>query len=127
MKTAVLYLRVSTMSQVKTDYDAEGRVTKVTDAEGGVTEDRYNAAGQRIASIDTLGRTTHYRYDDRGKLVETIFPGSEHEMITVIHPDGDDLALTHYCMLGNQPQMKAAGKGEGNKVEFKTGPAEDKR
>jgi hypothetical protein len=52
-------------------------------------------------------------------VVETLFPGTEHEMVTVIHPDGDDLILTHYCMLGNQPQMKASGKAAGNKVEFK--------
>jgi hypothetical protein len=52
-------------------------------------------------------------------VVETIFPGTEHEMVTVIHEDGDDLLLTHYCMLGNQPQMKAPAKGDGNKIEFK--------
>jgi hypothetical protein len=52
-------------------------------------------------------------------VVETIFPGGDHEMVTVIHPDGADLLLTHYCMLGNQPHMKAAGKGDGNKVAFK--------
>jgi hypothetical protein len=52
-------------------------------------------------------------------VVETIFPGTEHEMVSVIHCDGPDLLLTHYCHLGNQPQMKASGKGDGNKIEFK--------
>ncbi len=52
-------------------------------------------------------------------VVETIGPGSDHEMVTVIHQDGKDLALTHYCAAGNQPHMKADGKGEGNKFEFK--------
>ncbi|HLJ12135.1 MAG TPA: hypothetical protein VKU82_13155 [Planctomycetaceae bacterium] len=52
-------------------------------------------------------------------VVETLFPGTEHEMVTVIHRDGDDLVLTHYCALGNQPQMKASGKGEDKKIEFK--------
>jgi hypothetical protein len=51
-------------------------------------------------------------------VVETIDPGSEHEMITVIHPDGDSLILTHYCMLGNQPQMRAKPKAGDNKVAF---------
>ncbi len=51
-------------------------------------------------------------------IVETIAPGTEHEMVTMIHPDGDDILLTHYCMLGNQPQMKASGKGATDKVEF---------
>src|SRR5437870_3944758 len=31
-------------------------------------------------------------------VVETIAPGSDHEMVTVIHSDGDALLLTHYCM-----------------------------
>jgi hypothetical protein len=52
-------------------------------------------------------------------VVETIMPDSEREMITVIHKDGDKLALTHYCSLGNQPRMEADAKGDGNKVEFK--------
>jgi hypothetical protein len=52
-------------------------------------------------------------------VVETLLPGTDHEMVTVIHRDGDDLILTHYCMLGNQPQMKAAGKDDGSKVAFK--------
>ncbi len=61
-----------------------------------------------------------YKVSSGGSVVvETLFPGTDHEMVTVIHPDGDDLLLTHYCMLGNQPQMKASGKGDGKKVEFK--------
>lgn len=51
-------------------------------------------------------------------LVETIDPGGDHEMITVIHPDGDSLVLTHYCMLGNQPQMTAKGGPSDDKVAF---------
>ena len=39
-------------------------------------------------------------------------------MITMIHPDGDALLLTHYCMLGNQPQMKARPKEGDKKVAF---------
>jgi hypothetical protein len=34
------------------------------------------------------------------------------------HADGDALALTHYCMLGNQPHMKAVPKAGDNKVAF---------
>jgi hypothetical protein len=51
-------------------------------------------------------------------VVETIDPGSAHEMVTVIHADGDALMLTHYCMLGNQPQMKATPKAGDTKVAF---------
>jgi hypothetical protein len=52
-------------------------------------------------------------------VVETLLPGGEHEMVTVIHADGDDLALTHYCALGNQPHMKTKGKTDGDKIAFK--------
>ena len=67
-------------------------------------------------------RKSHVKYKvtaGGSAVVETIMPGTDHEMVTVIHPDGADLLLTHYCMLGNQPQMKATGKGDGNKVAFK--------
>jgi hypothetical protein len=52
-------------------------------------------------------------------IVETLGAGSDHEMVTVIHKDGNDLVLTHYCMLGNQPRMKADGSGDAKKVAFK--------
>lgn len=40
-------------------------------------------------------------------VVETLFPNTEHEMVTVYHLDGDNLVLTHYCVMGNQPHMAA--------------------
>jgi hypothetical protein len=61
-----------------------------------------------------------YRVTSGGSaVVETLFPNSDHEMVTVIHPDGDDLLLTHYCMVGNQPQMKASGRSDAKEVAFK--------
>jgi hypothetical protein len=48
-----------------------------------------------------------YRLTGAGSaLVETDFPESDHEMISVYHLDGDDLRLTHYCAAGNQPHLK---------------------
>lgn len=49
---------------------------------------------------------------------ETLFPGQPHEMISVYTVDGQDVVLTHYCMLGNQPKLKAAGKSVTNKLNF---------
>lgn len=49
-----------------------------------------------------------YRLTGAGSaVVETLFPGSPHEMTTVYHRDGNDLVLTHYCAGGNQPRMRA--------------------
>ncbi len=50
---------------------------------------------------------------------ETLFPGSDHEMVTMYHLDGDDLILTHYCMLGNQPRLRAEPGTNVNKIAFK--------
>jgi hypothetical protein len=38
-------------------------------------------------------------------LVETLFPGSAEEMVSVYHDRDGKLAMTHYCMLRNQPRM----------------------
>jgi hypothetical protein len=49
---------------------------------------------------------------------ETLFPGTEHEMVTMYHLDGADLILTHYCMLGNQPRMRAEPGKDANTIVF---------
>ena len=50
---------------------------------------------------------------------ETLFPGSDHEMVTMYHLDGQDLMLTHYCMLGNQPRMKAEPGPDTKRLAFR--------
>jgi hypothetical protein len=50
-------------------------------------------------------------------VVEELLPGTPHEMTTVYHLDGQDLVLTHYCMMGNQPQMRAKPTS-GSRVAF---------
>ena len=35
------------------------------------------------------------------------FPGQPMEMLSIYHQDKGDLLMTHYCILGNQPKMKA--------------------
>ena len=50
---------------------------------------------------------------------ETLFPGGDHEMVTMYFLDGDQLLLTHYCALGNQPQMRAAPGKDANQIAFK--------
>lgn len=50
---------------------------------------------------------------------ETLFPGGDHEMITMYFLDGDDLVLTHYCALGNQPHMRAEPSENSNQIDFK--------
>jgi hypothetical protein len=39
-------------------------------------------------------------------VMETMFPNSPAEMISVYFIDGDNLRMTHYCAAGNQPRMR---------------------
>lgn len=50
-------------------------------------------------------------------VVETIAPGTPHEMVTVYHADGPDIVLTHYCIEGNQPRMRAKNP-TGSRFDF---------
>ncbi len=55
--------------------------------------------GTQNAEID-------YRVTSGGSaVVETEFPGTPHEMVSVYHDKNGKLSMTHYCMLGNQPEM----------------------
>jgi Ni/Co efflux regulator RcnB len=38
-------------------------------------------------------------------VVEHLFPGTPHEMVSVYHDEKGKLVMTHYCMMGNQPKM----------------------
>lgn len=50
-----------------------------------------------------------FRVSAAGTVVmETMNPGTDHEMINMYHLDGDELMLTHYCAGGNQPSLRLA-------------------
>jgi hypothetical protein len=103
-------------------------LTQAGDGKKAATADSALAPFKRLAG-EWIGKGTHgdqehevhivYKVTSAGSaVVETIDPGTDHEMITVIHPDGDELALTHYCALGNQPHMKAKPNSGESKVAF---------
>lgn len=49
---------------------------------------------------------------------ETHFPGQDMEMISVYTAEGHEVVMTHYCMLGNQPRLKADGRSGSNQLQF---------
>lgn len=49
-------------------------------------------------------------------VVEDMFPGSDHAMVSVYHLDGDELVMTHYCAAGNQPHLKLDRSGSTDKT-----------
>ena len=78
--------------------------------------DRLKAlAGTWEGSIEGQegGRATIvYRVISGGSAVlETLFPGSDHEMVSVYTVEAGELRMVHYCALGNQPRFRLDRKG----------------
>ncbi|HEX8819261.1 MAG TPA: hypothetical protein VF794_05005 [Archangium sp.] len=63
--------------------------------------------GQAGAGTNAFPATVTYRLASGGSVVlETIMPGTPHEMLSIYHLDGGNLVMTHYCASANQPKMK---------------------
>jgi len=66
------------------------------------------------------GGVVTYKVTAGGSAVmETMFGGTPHEMITMYYVDGDNLTLTHYCMLQNRPCMRAERQLKPEQLVFK--------
>ena len=60
----------------------------------------------------TMDATVTYKVTANGSgVMETLFPGTSHEMVTMYTVDRGALVLTHYCAAGNQPRMRARAGG----------------
>jgi hypothetical protein len=69
--------------------------------------------------------TTHLEVRSTGDgsaLMHWMDEGTPHEMVTMFHPDMDELLATHYCAAHNQPRMKLVSATPARLVfEFKDG------
>jgi hypothetical protein len=62
--------------------------------------------------------TVSYRLLAGGSVLEErSFPGTPNEMVTMFYEKQGKLALTHYCVLGNRPEM-ALKSSDANSVTF---------
>ena len=62
--------------------------------------------------------TVEYKVSSNGStIIETFFPGHDHEMISVYHDKAGKLSMTHYCSIGNQPVMDLV-KVDGQTMQF---------
>lgn len=62
---------------------------------------------------------TEFRVTAGGHAVEEReFAGTPMEMVTLYYMEGADLVATHYCMLGNQPKLKAADRVVDGRLDF---------
>jgi len=59
-------------------------------------------------------RVTYELTSAGNALIERLDAGRPHEMVTVYYDYNGNLAMTHYCVLGNQPHMVLSNPGESN-------------
>ena len=52
-------------------------------------------------------KVTYTLVSDNSALMEKLAISGESEMVTLYHPDGDHLMMTHYCSAHNQPRMRS--------------------
>jgi len=87
------------------------------------TKKAYDRLAKLAGTWEGKGKTMDlkvvYRLTGAGSaLMETQFPDSSYEMVTMYHLDGDNLVLTHYCASGNQPMMKFVPGKDPNVLQF---------
>jgi hypothetical protein len=74
--------------------------------------------GTHILHGKEVPASIEYKVSSNGStVVETMFPGSPHEMVNVYHDKSGKLAMTHYCSMGNQPHLDLVAM-EGNRLSF---------
>ena len=86
------------------------RIKRLAGRWEGVTQ--HGGGKEEPAAVD-------YKVTSGGSaVVETLFPGTPHEMVSVYHTDGQGkLSMTHYCMIGNQPKLDLT-QSDDNHVEL---------
>jgi hypothetical protein len=92
-------------------------------AENAAFEKIKSLAGKRSPAMLTADgdkTAVEYRVTASGTaVIETMFAGEPHEMVTVYTLDGDSINATHYCSGGNQPYMRLNKEKSGpNDVVF---------
>jgi hypothetical protein len=80
--------------------------------------------GTHIMHGKEVPASIEYKVSSNGStVVETMFPGTKHEMINVYHDKSGKLAMTHYCSVGNQPHLDLVTM-EGKTLSFSLSPAD---
>jgi hypothetical protein len=111
---AALTLSVSLATAADQDHAATGvsALDPIKQLEG----DWVGKAGHDGQQVDAA---VSYHVTANGSAVmETLFPGTPHEMVTIYTVDKGALVLTHYCALGNQPRMRARKSSALNELAF---------
>jgi len=75
--------------------------------------------GTSIMHGQEMKANAEYKVTSAGSaLVETIFPGTPHEMVSMYYDSGSKVSMTHYCSLKNRPEFDSVS-ADGNVIKFK--------
>jgi RHS repeat-associated protein len=91
VKTVTNELNKTTTYEYEPNCGCRDRLTKITDADGKVTQFTYDAKGRRISFRDANNNETRYEYDVRDNLLKTIYADNSFATNTY---DGHDRLLT---------------------------------
>jgi hypothetical protein len=86
--------------------------------------DRVRELTGTWVAVDGEGRPTQdvvSRYASTAggsAVIESLFPGTEQEMVSLYHADGEALFLEHFCVLGSHPRMRAAWDAKAGELVF---------
>jgi len=95
-------------------YAGEGRGTPYSGSKGYERMKQLIGVWEGTSNMGEEGQPirVEYRLTAGGSaIVETLFPGTSEEMVSVYHDNKGKLSMTHYCMLQNQPHMKLRKAG----------------
>ena len=90
-------------------YGSEGSTAPYSGSKGFERMKELVGAWEGTANMSKEGAKVRieYRLSSGGSsVVETLFPGTPHEMVSVYFDNKGQLTMTHYCALRNQPRMK---------------------
>ncbi len=62
------------------------------------------------------GKTVNATYElvsNGSTVMETLMPADEPNMVTMYHLNGDQIMMTHYCAVNNQPRMESVSSDDG--------------
>ena len=85
---------------------------------------RWEGSATHMAGGADEPAAVEYKITSGGSaVVETLFPGTPHEMVSIYHdgPNGK-LSMTHYCMLHNQPQLDLVASNP-HELQFSLSPS----
>lgn len=73
---------------------------------------RWEGTTREVGSESDKSAVVEYQLTAGGTaVIETLFPGTEMEMVSVYDDEQEQLVMTHYCTLGNQPKMELTDVG----------------